>query len=577
MEYNNNKKFSLPKDNEKKKSLIDIKTVRDTISIIIISGWIILAWIFCYIVIIDYVFNKPGSSAAEIHWNIAIASFIVILAISFFLQTILIENENKNDLRNKVTHALNHEHKSYFKKKRQNNSSEPHHPKYDTDNEDEKEKDEKEEILNDIITHFGEENNHFLYLVYRQIQNLLISSKEKQPSSHVTNTEIQNNNDLGLDDAKIRSNVIRDLLEFHIPDNILDYLIDMKIKRDGLAFKSYILPLSFFLFIYFAGFLIMLPLINSIFVNHSNQAVIPLFSIFPKETNTNPYSYKMGIPLLVIQWGFLGGLVYTSISLLNRFLRKDLPPRVYYNASFRLLLSSTAAVIVFFLYIIFGYGEPNDDKIKVTSSVLLLCFSLGITPIQFLIRSSDLVLSKFMGFWRHKDSAGKRSLTNIEGIDPITAERLSEEGLDYIQQLSLCDPIDLSFKTKFPLHIVMDWKDQALLYLLTADIIVTKKDAIKNQSQNKQHLNYVLNCVYGIRRFSQFYHLIISLSKNDIHTEQEKENNAVNMNLQGFYKGLGLTEFDELKCSYIIESIMKTGWSINERYHRFEEKQFVKE
>ena len=113
--------------------------------------------------------------------------------------------------------------------------------------------------------------------------------------------------------------------------------------------------------------------------------------------------------------------------------------------------------------------------------MLLLCFSIGITPIQFLIRTGDRILSKFFGWWKHRNTAGKRSLTNIEGIDSLDAERLSEEGLDYIQQLALCDPIDISFKTKFPIHTVKDWKDQAILYLLTADIIVTEKEKTKGQ------------------------------------------------------------------------------------------------
>ena len=100
---------------------------------------------------------------------------------------------------------------------------------------------------------------------------------------------------------------------------------------------------------------------------------------------------------------------------------------------------------------------------------------------SILIRTGDRVLSKFFGWWKHRNTAGKRSLTNIEGIDSLDAERLSEEGLDYIQQLALCDPIDISFKTKFPIHTVKDWKDQAILYLLTADIIVIKKDKTKGR------------------------------------------------------------------------------------------------
>ena len=492
---------------------------------------------------LSYMIMEQVKSLKELHWNVAIAIFILVLALSFFLQTILIEKENKNDLRLKVDHSLNQAHKNYSKEKnKQSDSSISNH-----NAENEKGSDK----LQDIIEFFGQENNHYLYLLYRQIQNLLLR-KEKELQLSDEEKELQLSDD--------RESVEKELIEFHIPEKLLDHFVDMKIRRDGLALESYILPLSFFLFIYFSAFLVILPLINSIFVSNSNQIIIPIFSIFPNETDTTPTIAKTGIPLLVIQWGFLGGLVYTSISLLSRFLRKDLPPRVYYNASFRLLLSGAGAVIVFFLYMIINNGK--DEYLKTTSFVLLLCFSVGIAPIPFLIRTADIILSKAMKSWRHKDTAGKRGLINIEGIDSVIAERLSEEGLDYIQQLALCDPIDISIKTKFPLPIVKDWKDQALLYLLTADIIVKKNG-------QEQHLNDTLNKVYGIRRFGQFYHLTSNLIKNNIHGEEKNEIKNGEKELQDFCKELGLNDDpDKSRSRYLIESIITAGSPIYDIYYK---------
>lgn len=559
-------------NNEKEQSFKDNKNLYNIIYIIIISSWVFLAGIVCYTIIIEYGINKTAGLTG-IHWNIAAALFIITLAFSFFLQTILIEIENKNELRNKINHALNQEHVNYVKKKRKRvtnfsntfNQSDP----FDNTNRIL----DNEKRMNDIISYFAEDNNQFLYQLYRQIQNLLNKSKEKQQITSINNGEDLFIQEFHLYDEETLSNAERSLSDFHIPDNILTYFINLKIKRDGLALKSYILPLSFFLFTFFAGFLIISPLINSILISKPNTESIPLFSLFSNpQIKTNLTDGKNGIPLLVIQWGFLGGFVYTSISLLNRFLRKDLPPRVYYNASFRLLLSGAASVIVFLLYKTFGYSN-EDSNLQITSFVLLLCFSIGITPIQFLIRSSDVVLSKFIKFWRHKDTSGKRSLTNIEGIDSITAERLSEEGLDYIQQLALCDPIDISFKTKYPICIVKDWKDQAILYLLTADIIVTTKDNMKNQK--KQYLYYLLNETYGIKRFSQFYSLVNNYFKKMVYEQEEIGGIIDEKNLKDFFKGLGFTDTDEVKFKYIIESIMKTGYSISELYYKYEKKQFI--
>jgi hypothetical protein len=216
----------------------------------------------------------------------------------------------------------------------------------------------------------------------------------------------------------------------------------------------------------------------------------------------------------------------------------------------------------------FSIKYPPPYEQLTISSLLLLCFSIGIAPINFLIRSADSVLSKFLR-WRHRRTAGKRSLTYIEGIDSMDAERLSEEGLDYIQQLALCDPIDISFKTKFPIHTVKDWKDQAILYLLTADIIVIKKDKTKNQTT--QFLNYNLDEVYGIRRFSQFYQIASELL---IHGEnnQHGQKSINEKKILEFGIGLGYTESDSFKFKYILESICRTGISMSELLFRHERK-----
>jgi len=147
-----------------------------------------------------------------------------------------------------------------------------------------------------------------------------------------------------------------------------------------------------------------------------------------------------------------------------------------------------------------------------TYSALLLSFSIGILPIQFLIKSADTTLSRYFEFWKRKDTSGKRSLTHLEGIDLITEQRLSEEGIECIQQLSLCDPLEVSFKTKYPISAIKDWKDQAILYLLTADIII--KD--KTNQQSDQYLDNALNENYGIKRFSQFYNITNEVLKVQI-------------------------------------------------------------
>jgi hypothetical protein len=199
-----------------------------------------------------------------------------------------------------------------------------------------------------------------------------------------------------------------------------------------------------------------------------------------------------------------------------------------------------------------------------TYSALLLSFSIGILPIQFLIKSADTTLSRYFEFWK-KDTSGKRSLTHLEGIDLITEQRLSEEGIECIQQLSLCDPLEVSFKTKYPISAIKDWKDQAILYLLTADIIV--KD--KTNQQSDQYLDNALNENYGIKRFSQFYNITNEVFEGA--NKQSNTNNTINTEtLNNFCKGLGFSDTGQFKFRYLIETIRDTGDSLSKILYKNE-------
>ena len=62
-------------------------------------------------------------------------------------------------------------------------------------------------------------------------------------------------------------------------------------------------------------------------------------------------------------------------------------------------------------------------------------------------------------------------LYNIRGLNKPIIERLEEEGIYSCQNLAYCDPIKLILKTNFQLKILLDWIDQALLYIYVGDKI----------------------------------------------------------------------------------------------------------
>jgi hypothetical protein len=201
--------------------------------------------------------------------------------------------------------------------------------------------------------------------------------------------------------------------------------------------------------------------------------------------------------LLAIQWGFLGGMVYTLISLINRFLRNDLSPRVYYVSSFKLLFAAVLSIIIYLIYML-----ANNFVVDETPpQILLLCFIAGVAPFQLLINFADANMSKLYKGWSRRGKPGTRPIVQIEGIDSVTAERLSEEGISSMHELALCNPGQIARRTKFPEEYIQDWKDQAVLYILSADVIIFNE---MNGRKEKQYLHDMLTNKLGIRTISAF-------------------------------------------------------------------------
>jgi hypothetical protein len=324
-------------------------------------------------------------------------------------------------------------------------------------------------------------------------------------------------------------------LKFEI-GSYLDEIVDIHMRESSIDFSSYIVPLSFFIFMYLTGFLIIVPLINSVFIQKPVTIVIPIPQLdtivspfvtdnqsntsrgIPAAITDNQSNTSRGIPLAVVQWGFLGGIVYTSIDLLSRFSRKDLTPRVYFNSSFRLIYSAVVAIVIYF-----SFSYTNVDTTLSTSALLLIVFLAGVAPIQLLIYYADNnLVSRIYKDWRRGNNVGNKPVNQLEGINSSTAGRLGEEGIDYIQQLALCNPNEISFRTNYPLETVKDWKDQAILYILTGNVIFASKN-----NDNKIYLIEILQEKMGIRTISSFIQMWESWEST---TENEKKN---------FFKSLG--------------------------------------
>jgi hypothetical protein len=94
-----------------------------------------------------------------------------------------------------------------------------------------------------------------------------------------------------------------------------------------------------------------------------------------------------------------------------------------------------------------------------------LSISAGFTQVLSLLR----VLLKFIGLRAEQPMMDQAHVTELEGIDSWTEARLAEEGVDNVQALANAPLQRLVLRTHFTTQRLVDWVDQALLYVHTAN------------------------------------------------------------------------------------------------------------
>lgn len=232
-------------------------------------------------------------------------------------------------------------------------------------------------------------------------------------------------------------------------------LARMELRAAGLNPRAYNLPILFFSCTYLIGLEVVIPLLET----YATQG-----PVWPDLT----LGEQVHVPLMVLQVGLLGGVVYSAFTLISRFLIRDITPRLFMVSGVRLILAPVGAVLLYLSPLVSVPGTSEKSVMETSHFAVLTYFVAGGFPFALLWTTATNVLSH-LEFFQQRLMAGKRSTTLVEGITVFVAQRLSEEGIDVIQHLAFCDATDLGRRTRYSETAVSDWKDQAILYLLTGD------------------------------------------------------------------------------------------------------------
>jgi hypothetical protein len=188
-----------------------------------------------------------------------------------------------------------------------------------------------------------------------------------------------------------------------------------------------------------------------------------------------------------IVFGFLGAYFFTLMTIQRGYARGDLRPKTYTQITVRIFIAIILAWVLELL--------PGADN---ASYLLVLAFAAGIVPETAILAIRETLRGKpgrEFGRWM----AERDPLTRLEGIDLYDRARLGDEGITNVEGLAHHDLIELLLQTRIPAPRLVDWIDQAILYLHvgSSDAEVASSDADEPDASRERSLR-LLNAS-GIR------------------------------------------------------------------------------
>ena len=192
-----------------------------------------------------------------------------------------------------------------------------------------------------------------------------------------------------------------------------------------------------------------------------------------------PFSGQPELPYQALQFGFIGAYWFILQDLTRRYFRQDLKTAAYVSASVRLVVVTITVATVALLPL----GSPAHLNV--------LAFFIGVFPqigVQVLKSALGNVIRGVPNL------SAKFPLSDLDGLTVWDQARLLEEGVEDMHALATANLVDLLLGTRVPINTLVDWVDQALLYLCVPEKPRDKKKPRDQQQQPRDELR-----IFGIR------------------------------------------------------------------------------
>ncbi len=170
----------------------------------------------------------------------------------------------------------------------------------------------------------------------------------------------------------------------------------------------------------------------------------------------------------LVFFAYLGAYVFAVQEVVRRYNTFDLQPQVYSSIAIRMLI----AVAIVYVAAPLLQAEPSGGGEPIWPAAL--AFLIGVFPTQGLH-----YLARVAGRFLTPESTQRKPLPigNLLGVSPWHESRLAQMGIDDAQNLATVDIRRLLLTTQFDTQQIVNWVDQAILYVRVGERIQRFRDA----------------------------------------------------------------------------------------------------
>jgi hypothetical protein len=155
----------------------------------------------------------------------------------------------------------------------------------------------------------------------------------------------------------------------------------------------------------------------------------------------------------ILKFAFLGAYAFIVQSLIRRFFQSDLRPSAYASVVLRIIVVLVTMVA---LHQLLG----PVTSITTEAAVAFMVGFFPVIALQALQRAAAATLRVFM-----PQLTPDYPLDQLDGLNVWYEARLVEEGIEDMQNLATANLVDVILHTRVPVGRLVDWVDQAQLYL----------------------------------------------------------------------------------------------------------------